>query len=239
MKTVSVQTIASTIKRKFKIEMDIYEIVENSAEVLKKMGMLATKRSFDIYVASNYCVKMPPETHKIVSAIQLEPYILPTNVNVQEIYHPPLQTLKNEVISTQELSELTVESTPAKMNYIWPVKGPYVDFIWDCPYVRFNFTDFKVGIESTSIPVDGDGYPLIPEEALNACVYYNVYTYMEPIVLTGRIPLQVFKEVEGWKDKHINQSKNRRYFDELSRNEVSKYFDIFTSMDRKRTNIPM
>jgi len=116
-------------------------------------------------------------------------------------------------------------------------KGPWVDFEWDCPFVRFNFTDFEVSLEYTELATDGDGYPLIPEEALDACVYYNVYTFAEPGLLAGQIPDYVFARVEEWKNRHVNQAKNRKAFNELSRNEHSKIFDIFTSMNRKSTNI--
>jgi hypothetical protein len=142
------------------------------------------------------------------------------------------------VISTDSDNvKLELSNNEAKLNVPGMPKGNWVDFTWDCPYVRFNFTDFAVALEYTSIATDDEGVPIVPEEALNACVYYNIYTYAQPGFLTGRVPQYVLKEVEQWKNQHINQAKTRKAFNELSRNEHSKLFDIFTSMDRKRTNI--
>ena len=238
MKTVSVQQITAAIHRKFRIDMDIYEVIENSIEVLKKMGMTALTRKQEVYAVSNYCVKLPMSVNNVNSAIQLESHNLPNNLTIQDVYRSPLSTISNEVI-TVNTSDIAVNpaNEEAKLQVPSTPKGPWIDFTWDCPYVRFNFTDFSVFLEYTELAVDANGYPLIPEEAFNACIYYNIYMYSQPGFLTGQVPQYVLKEVEAWKNQHINQSKNSKAFGELSRNEHSKLFDILTSMDRKRTNI--
>jgi len=239
MNTVSVQQVMAVLHRKFHIDMDYYEVLENCAEVLKKTAFMPLSRKQEIYPVSDYCVKLPPEAYVVKSAVQLEPYTLQNNVVLQDIYHPPLETVKNEVITVNasDLTEVPAASEEIKLQVPGTPKGPWVDFTWDCPYVRFNFTDFTVFIEYTALAVDAEGVPLIPEEALNMCVNYNVYTYAQPGFLTGRIPQYILKEVEQWKNTSINQAKNKKAFRELSRNEHSKLLDIFTSMDRKRTNI--
>jgi len=237
MKTVKVQEVMAAIRRKFHLDMDIYEVTENCAEVLKKMGMITLKRKVEVMLVENYCVTLEPAAKQVLSVKQLQP--VTKNVIVQDrIWQPHRETLTNEVISI-EPAIYTVEelNNQPKRNIPGQPKGIWVEFEWDCPSIRFNFTDFYVDVEYTTLAVDENNMPIIPEEALNACIYYNVYTYSEANILAGRIPEYLFARVEQWKDKHINQSKNRKAFSELSRNAMSELGDIYTSMDRKRTNI--
>jgi len=237
MEYVSVEAIATEIKRKFRMELDIHDIIANSADVLKKMGMAALNKRTQVYLVDNYCVKLGPETYKVDSVTQLEPYVYPTEIVEQDIYFPPQLVPENPVIisSEEDMVESNGEYGDPKPNYLGQVKGIYTDFVWDCPYVKLNYTNYLVAIRTIELSKDAEGLPLIPEEALNACVYYNVYSEMEPAYLAGKIPDYTFARVEQWKDKHINQSKSRRMFKRLSANEMDKIFDIMASMDRKRT----
>jgi hypothetical protein len=241
MKTVSMQAVASAIERKFHIQLDIYDIIETTAEVLKKMGMIALSKSTDMYLVQNFCVKLPPTVSSIKSVTQMDPYNYPTDIVIQDIYHPPSLTLErsNEVLGIEDTVENNGEVVDGGVmdNYLGQTKGVYTDFVWDCPYVKLNYTDYWIAVEYVKLSEDENGLPVIPEEALNACVYYNVYTYMEPVYLTGKVPDYVFARLEKWKDKHINQAKNDMMFGRLSANEQDKIFDIFASFDRKRTNI--
>lgn len=240
MKTVSIEAVASAIERKFHIQLDIYDIIETTAEVLKKMGMIALSSKTEVLLASNFCVKLPPTAYNISSVVQMEPYKYPTDITIQEIYHPPSLTVErsNEIVGIDTI-ESNGESVDGGIrdNYLGQVKGVYTDFVWDCPYIKLNYTDYWVAVEYIKLSEDEKGLPLIPEEALNACVYYNIYTYMEPTFIAGKIPDYVFARIEQWKNKHINQAKNDHMFGRLNKNEQDKLFDIFTSFDRKRTNI--
>lgn len=237
MKTVTVHEVMAAIHRKFHLDMDFYEVVENCAEVLKKMGMITLSRKVESFPVSNYCVMLEPSVKQVLSVRQMGVYSVPA-IDIQPIYHPPLETLTNEVITIEdEIITIDTYNSEYKPNIPPQPKGEWVDFEWDCPSLRFNFTDHIVEVEYTTLAVDKDNVPIIPEEALNACIYYNVYTYSEPGLITGKIPDYIFNRIEQWKDKHINQSKNRKAFSELSRNAMSELADVYTSMDRKRTNI--
>lgn len=241
MKTVSIEAVASAIERKFHIQMDIYDVIETTAEVLKKMGMIALNKKTDVLLVNNFCVKLPPTAHTVKSVVQMDPYNFPTDIVIQDIYHPPSLTLErsNEVLGIEAVVENNGEAIDGGVvdNYLGQVKGIYTDYVWDCPYVKLNYTDYWVGVTYIKLSEDENGLPLIPEEALNACVYYNMYTYMEPAYLAGKIPDYTFARIEQWKDKHINQAKNDMMFNRMNHNEQDKLFDIFTSFDRKRTNI--
>ena len=242
--TVSVEAVAQFVKRRFRVEMDIHEVIENSAECLKKMGLLRMKKSTEVYMVKNFCTKLPPEVYTVKSVIQMGNYVYPTDITIQEIWHPPSLTLErsNEVRGVEDLIANNGETNQTlneqiAPNYLKQIKGVYTDFVWECPYVRVNYTDYPIAVEQVSILTDDEGLPLIPEEALNACGYYCMYVLAEPMLIAGKIPEYVYARVEDWKNKHINQAKNENFFKNLSKNEADKIFDILASFDRKRVNI--
>jgi len=239
MEHVSVEAVATEIKRKFRMELDIHTIIANCADLLGKIGMAALVKKTEVYLVDNYCVKLDPSTYKVDSVTQIEPYTYPTDIIEQDIYFPPQIVPENPVIisSEEDLVENNGESKGIKTNYLGQIKGTYTDFVWDCPYVKLNYTDYLVAIRSIQVSKTSEGLPLIPEEALNACVYYNVYLEMEPALIAGKIPDYTFARVEDWKNKHINQAKNKRMFKRMNKNEMDKLFDIMSSMDRKHVNI--
>jgi len=223
------------------MELDYHNIIANCADVLKKMGMAALDGATEVHLVDNFCVKLGPEVWKVDSVIQLDPTLYPTDIVIQDIYFPPQLVPDNPSIvpKPESLIENNGENADSgiKANVLSQPKGIYTDFKWDCPYVKLNYTDYYVAIKRVALSLDEEGLPLIPAEALNACVYYNVYSEMQPAYLAGKIPDYTMARLEQWKDNHVNQAKNQLFFKKSNKNEMDKLFDIMASFDRKATNI--
>ncbi len=233
MQYVSVRAIASRLKSQFKIDMDVYDIVSACGEALKKMGCIALERSIYVAQVSNFCVNLPGTIWKVRGVIRLDGIPELPNITVQDIYFPP------QVVFTKEETNIT-ESKPLlfQANYIPQFKGPYIDYVWDCPCLKFNETDVPIAIEVTGIKLDEEKFPMIPEEAFGACLYYALYVYHQPLFLLKQIDINMMMQIEQWKERNFAQSNQSRMMSALSANERDNLMNVMTSFDRKSFSIP-
>lgn len=235
MQYVSVRAVASRLKSQFKVDMDIFDVVQSSADALKKMGLIALSRSVYFANVSNFCVNLPGSIWKVRGVIRLDgvPDNMPS-ITLTDVFFPP-----QVVFVMEEPAGSIGKPVVFEANYVPQFKGPYIDYVWDCPCLKFNETDVPVAIETTGIKLDDEGFPMIPEEAMLACIYYSLYTYYQPLFLLGQVPMNVWKEVEAWKERNIAQANASIMFSALTANEKDNLFNIMTSMDRKSFNYPV
>jgi hypothetical protein len=214
--------------------MDIYDIIQGCSDALRKMGSIALSRSIYIASVTNYCVNLPGTVWKVRGAYRIDGSPnLPITVTVDDIYFPPQEVFVMEE-STIEPTVKLIES-----NYVPQFKGPYVDYVWDCPLVKFNETEIPVAIEVTGVKVDEEKYPMIPEPNYYGCLYYCLYVYYQPLFLLQQVPPAVMGQVEEWMNQNVAQSNQSAMMEALTANERDKLFNIMTSMDRKSFNYPV
>ena len=235
MQYQSVRAVASRLKSQFKVDMDIYDTVMACSDALKKMGYIALQRSCYQATVSNFAINLPGTVWKVRGVIRLDSPMIDIGINVvpTDIYFPhqvlfvmdePLDT-PNDVILL-------------KGNYVPQFKGPYIDYVWDCPCLKFNETDVPVGIEVTEIKTDKEGFPMIPEPAFFGCLYYALFVYYQPMVLLGQVPVQMMQMVEEWKNRNMAQANQGMTMEALNAGERDHLFNIMTSMDRKHFGLP-
>jgi hypothetical protein len=215
--------------------MDIFDAVMGCSDVLKKMGAIALERSIYAAVINNFAITMPGNIWRVRGVVRLdvipEP---PITITVDDIYFPPQVVFVSPVEETNQSEPILFEA-----NYVPQFKGPYIDYIWNCPTLKFNETDVPVAIECTGIKVDKENFPMIPETAQLACVYYCLFIYYQPLFLLKQIDINMMREIERWKDQHIAQANQSMMMESLSTNERDNLFDIMTSMDRKAFGLPV
>jgi hypothetical protein len=228
----SVLEVASFLKDKFKIEMNIYDVILNCAEALKELKQYATVKAWVITHVENFCVNLTG-VYDVRSVIRLEePLDLGMDVFIQDLTFPP------QVIFEMPPQEEVNGVTEFKNNYIPHIRGPYIDFVWECPKLKFNEDKVKVAINTISIKRDKRGYPMVPEHSFYACAYFCAYAYMWPLFLLGKVEPFVWNELKDTSDRQFAKARARRTLAGLTNNEADKLFNIMVSMDRKAYGLP-
>lgn len=233
MQYVSVRSVASRLKSQFKIDMDIFDVVQACTDALKKMGSIGLARSIYLAKVSNFCVHLPG-VWKVRGVVRLDGIAEPpVTIDVQDIYFP-----EQLVFTVEETQASTQEAILFKANVVPQLKGPYIGYTWDCPHIRFNETDIPVAIEATNVILDEEKFPKIPEERFYGCLYYALFVYYQPLFLLGQVSPQVMAQVEKWKNDNIAQANASALMAALTTNERDELMNIATSFDRKRFDIP-
>jgi hypothetical protein len=232
MEFKSVKAVASYVKDTFAIEMELSQVIRMSAEALKLLKVFATGDYMVVDVIDDYKVTIH-NVYKINSVIRLDQPVFPIHVEVQDIAFPP------QIIF--QVPEVTTATVPADftLNYLNQIKGPYIDFKWNCPVLSFNETGIKIAAHVVGIKKDAEGYPMIPEHAFLACCYYCAYTHQIPMMLLNKINPNAFMLIKELKDQKFAQARADMTINALNKNEIDKLGDIMSSMDRKAFNVPM
>jgi hypothetical protein len=232
MKKASVKSVASRLLSDFGIDMELHEVVQNCAHALGELGMIALDRQLSYHLVDNFLVQMPPSTCKIQWCISLSPtFLTPNRIGIQDIWQPP------QIVFHSSEPETTEEEVIFKDNYINLVKGPFVDFSWECPYVKFNETKIRVAIMATSLSLDDEKYPKIPEAAVEACTQWCHMVYQRPLFVLGKVAPVVWGEIGKWVQQSFARAAQKQIMYGLSRNELDKMLNVMSSFDRKRFNI--
>jgi hypothetical protein len=234
MRTVTPEAVASALKDEFNIDMDIYTVVRHSAKALELLGMIAVHKVVVEGVVQNYSLLIPPpEVVKLSAVIKVEDYNSSADIVLQEIYHPP-----QIIFTSEDLGEGDPIDAPQYIqNYMPNFRSGYIDHVWDCPYLKFNETDIKVLVEYTTLTLDDNGYPKIPETVMDACVYWCLFKHIQQLYIIGKVGESQMERVTQWKTQKFAQSEQRTIMRSLSANEMNRVMNIMSSFDRKRVNI--
>lgn len=236
MRTVTVEAVASTIKDEFNLEMEIYQVARHCAKALELMGMISFRKEVAKGMVENHCLKLSPEVVKIASVTCISKPVDSSvgAYEIQEIYHPPQIVFRSDETDT-ELDK--TETAQYLENYIPSQHYGYIPYVWECPYLKFNDTDIEVAVEYTTLALDENGYPKIPETAMDGCVYWAVYKHMLPLFLMGKVQPVVYQEITRLKTQKMAQSEQRTVMRGLNNNTRNRILNIMSSFDRKRVNI--
>jgi hypothetical protein len=235
MSYISIYAIASELKDRFSIEEDVFVINKWVAKALEKMHMIALQRKVDTaIIPEKECITIEGGAYKLEAVYRYgrEPADNP-KFFTQEIWHPPQTVWVDDAMQPDGSFN---GNTPIGTVY---ANALYMDHEWDCPDIKFpvGSAGIKVMYQYTCVPTDAEGYPMIPEDAFDGCLYYVLWVIQQPLYLLGKVNESQMERIEKWKRNGINQAKNQLMMKKLSANERDKILDIMTSFDRKRVNI--
>jgi len=234
MNYVSVKAVASYVKDIFNVEMEISNVIRLCSEALRLLKVYALGNYVVVDTISDFKVKIQNAggIAKIQAVIRLDcEEVTSVHMEVQEIIHPP-----QIVFEVPDFNTVTLPAEFA-LNYINQIKGPYMDFTWDNPFLNFNEDNIKIAAMVVSIKKDNEGLPMIPEAAFYACCHFCLYKEMYPKMLLGKVNPNAFAFVVQDKDRKFGQARADLLIEAMNQNEVDKLFNIMTSMDRKAHNI--
>lgn len=235
MKYISIYAIASELKDRFSIEEDIYVINKWAAKALEKMHMIALQRKVDkVIVPEEECITIEGGVHKLESVYYTAmPTTNTPSFFAQEVWHPPQTVWVDDALQP--------DGTFAGNSPIGGVANNllYLDHTWECPKLTLpaGSAGMEIYYEYTCIPTDSEGYPMVPEDAFDGCLYYVLWIIQQPLYLLGKVNEAQMQRIEEWKRKHIAQSKTQLMMKKLSANERDKILNIMSSFDRKQYNI--
>lgn len=232
MELTTIQEIHSHLIDDWQMDENIYWIKKQAIRALEKMGLLLIDRAVVVATVQDFTVELDPIYFRPLSLIRLDSgTLMNINITYSDLYFPPQEIFifpsPGDIVETQLL----------EANVIPDIKGPYLDFNWDFPYLRVNIDNIAVAAEVLKLRVDEAGYPLIPRIALDGIVAWCVYVYYRPMFLAGKIDGQRMQFLEETKNRYINQAKSTSYLQGLSRNQWDNILDVITSYDRKHFNI--
>ena len=234
MKLSSTYEVHSDLIDMYNLDLDLYWVKKQCYKAMQKLKLLMIDRTITVATVENFCIKLDAVYFRVNSVIRIDQTVLANvNVDLQDIYFPP----QDVFVFPEESTVVDVKLLEG--NKIPEIKGPYMDYEWDCPYVRFNEDNAYVAIEAMKVRSDDKGFPLIPEVALNACVAWCAYVYYRPMFMQGKIGVAQYQAIEEWKNREFGQARGDSYTQQLSRNDIDEIFDVVSSMDRKHYNVNM
>lgn len=239
MQTI-VEAIASKLVDKFQVEMDVFQVSENSMEALNLMGMLKLSRKAVVGRAANQQLRMPVDCLDVKQVIRIPDTRggapSPVSLTIQDLAFPPQKIWVPVPNSDSTVQEITLDEQT--LNYIARMAGPYIDYTWNRPFLEFNEEEPVVAVVYTRIPVNAEtGLCEIPEQAFDGCVNYCLYVWYQPLFLQGKVAPYIWAELKEWKRTKMGQSVNAYAMSRLSSNQMSKVHSIMSSFDRKRTRL--
>jgi len=235
MRYVKAGYVADEITARYGIEIDKWDVVRLSASCLKRIGAFGLKRKVYVTTVDNFCIHMPKDAFKVRGIIRLSAPVYPTSsfTITDGIYQPPQTFFVSDEEETLEPDSITL-----KNNYVPQLKGVWIDYVDDFPIMKFNETDVKVAVEYTGLATDEEGFPMIPEDCWEACMFFCLFTHVQAAYLAGKINRLVVLDFERWKDTGIAQGRAKMMMSALTSNEKDKLMNIMVSYDRKVYGIP-
>lgn len=235
----TVEAIASRLVDRYHVEMDIFQVSENCMDALNEMGMLKVSTKAVVGTAANQQFLMPNDCYEVKAVMLLQnvqQWLISTlNISVQDIWFPPAKVFVPVPNAADDPA--TVLLTDLIVKYLPQFKGPYIDFVWDAPYIGFNTETPPIAAVYKTIPIDKSGLCVIPEQAFNGCLHWCLYVYHQPLFLQGKVAPYIWGELKDWKQKNMAKSMNSYAFSRLNQNEMSKVHAVMASFDRKQTNL--
>lgn len=231
----SVKSVAESLRRRWGIEMDLWQIAANVKEVMAHERVIPLIKKFDIHKVEDYTISTGQPIAKILSVIRLDQPPVPATGSFVygEIIFPP-QTFwvsndPNEDLTNDELAEV---------NALPYLRGPYIPYEQEsASVIKFNDTDIDVGILYSAIATDEEGRMLIPEEMVVPLATYCAEVYMKPLFILGRVQPAIYQTVQMESEREWASAKNNMMMNRLSQNRINELMNIMSSMDRKGFNI--
>ena len=230
----TVKAVAALARDKWGIEMDHWTIASNCKRVMKDERVVPLLKKLSVHTVADFNVNLGNDINKILAVILLDqPRLLTTGtIRLGEIEFPEqifwVSDDSNQEITSDELTQL---------NALPYFRGPYVDYVWDKPHMKFNFNDIVVGIVYSCIATDENNLVLIPDEMVDALANYVAEVHLKPLFLLGKVPMGIYKEVQNEVNESFGNGRWNMLMNDLSQNELNSVMNTMTSMDRKAYNV--
>lgn len=233
----TVEAIASRMVDRFGVEMDIYQVSENCMETLNDMGMLVIGKKGIAGRASDQMLRLPVDCFEPLAVYRMpntwENLTNSLTITIQDIVFP-VQKIFVPVPNSDSDIQL-VDLPDQVLHYLPHLTGPYIDYTWEPPFLKFNEVEPGIIAIFSTIPVDKDtGLAKIPFHAFKACLYNCLYIYYQPLFLQGKVAEYVWREIAEWRRRTYGQAEKKVGMQKLSQNEMSKVHNVMSSFDRKR-----
>lgn len=106
-------------------------------------------------------------------------------------------------------------------------------------FFNFNFTDEEVTLSFIAIPVDIDGFPLVPDdESYKEALYKYIIMKMKfPEMLAGKIHPNLYQKLESDWHKYCAQARGKGYMPSIDELEAIKnqWMRLMPRLDRHKT----
>lgn len=234
MRYRTVKAVAETLRRKWGVEMDLWQVASNCKQVMRDERVIPLIKKLQIETVEDFTVALGNDVFKILAVIELDsPPVLTTgSIVIGDILFPP-QTVW---VGWEPASTLTSEELN-ELNALPYFRGPYVDYSWEPPNLRFNLDKMEVGILFSAVPTDDDGFVLIPEDMVDALANYCAEIHLKPLFILGKVQMGIYQQVQLETERAFGSGRWNMMMNNLSQNETDKLLSIMTSMDRKAPNI--
>lgn len=242
-KLESIQSVPLLYRRLFKKDYDFFDMLELSPLFMRKVGGIELRTFFMKAEVCNYCVKLPCEGVKIQSVTDgraLDWWGLSIDQNIAEelVINYELPAKHGEFSRPNDFEQPKAPVFIAQIgeHVVKRGTGNFVDFSYEGDKLYFNFEHGKmVDIIYRDIAKDKDGYPMIPEKAVEAFAYYLNFLEMQVAFNEQRANGQQMDFAIQQKNQAIAQA---RCPSAISDNEMDELFNVLLSSGRKRTDTP-
>ena len=218
LKYISVKEVISKIYRDLNIQQEErwVDMVEWCAEALQKIGAHAQYiEKMEVLPVDNYRAVLPCNIHKIIQ-VEMSGF--------------------GATIGTGSFDSQNTD--PVR-------KSSGANYTVNDAFINVNFETGSIGLAYIGIPIDDEGFPLIPDDEgyKEAILKYVVMKLKYPDYIAGKYP--IYKEVEQDWHKYCSQARgnaNMPSIDEMEsiKNqwvklmpEMHKHKEFFTTLNRK------
>ena len=210
-------------------DMEFPIIVENVYEALKDFRMLPLKRTFKDYLVTDYEINIGAH-YMVHSVVRINSTSSTTTVaaSLAEVNQVIFKEASETIVQTADLDTTQLDTIK---RYIPHIIGEYVDYNQSGNCLTFKETDFTVGVEYNELLVDSkSGYPLVPENAETACLWFVAFQHYLGEYMAGRLDgnRMQFAEIK------LNEARKSAKADHrMSKNQIDKLLNTMVSFDRK------
>lgn len=222
-KKVSLKNIIAKLYRDFglKEEDDFINFIEWGAEALEHIGVFEQLNSeVAEIVITNYKGPLPEDLVYINQVAYLNRVLFPTTNTFGPVVTPNANLPSDTGLSVNQTKIEGGAFGGVEKNHNFPtdsysIKGGYI---------HASFESGCLDISYQALPLDCDGYPLVPEEiSFREAVYrYLVYKYLYPQYVTGKISENVYKDSESKWYWYCSQAGAKAQMPDLNKLESIK-----------------
>lgn len=241
-KLESLQSVPLLYKRLFKKDYDFFDVLELSPLLMRKLGGLEQRTFLMKAEVQSYCLDLPCHNVKIQAVTDGKPldfYGLSWEQNIAEqlIINYNLPDKHSEFSRPNDFEQPKAPTfiAVAGEKVVSRAVGNYVDFEHRDGKLFFNFENGMVDVIYRDIAKDSEGYPLIPEKAVEAFAYYLNYLEVQADFNNGMANGQQVQFAYQQKERAIAQARTPSA---VSDNEMDALLNTLLSSARKKPNTP-
>lgn len=242
----SIQEVPMLTKRMFGVEIDFYEMLELSREVLRQTGGLVIHPFLYKAKVQNFTLELPCNVVSIEHVSHSKPFQwyggLIFNQNVNALVNYRVDQSGNQGIYNPDATSIN-ELGPDETNALYEINkniftrplGLMIDHRNEgnkC--LKFNHKEIDVDVLYNGVVLDSDGYPMIHDKSAEALA-----AYMNHIEVRKKF---FMRQASADQEQIARMDRNlaiahARTPNSLSQNEIDMLLNSMTSSNRKKHNI--